>query len=167
VIERLALHGIELERIDESREVEVEMYRLTGAEVAGQPFEGRVRATATPVAERRRETFPPGSVRVPTDQPLGELAVLLLEPASEDSFFQWGFFHEVLSRTEYVEDYVMEPLAEAMLASDPELRAAFLEKLQSDREFRTDPRARLDWFYQQTPYYDDRYLLYPVAREVE
>jgi hypothetical protein len=167
VIERLELHGSEMERIAEPRELEVEMYRLTEAETAEAPFEGRVRATATPVAERRRETFPPGSVRVPTDQPLGELAVLLLEPASEDSFFQWGFFHEVLSRTEYVEEYVMEPLAEAMLASDPELRAAFLEKLRSDRAFRTDPSGRLDWFYQQTPYYDDRYLLYPVGREVE
>jgi hypothetical protein len=167
VIERLELHGIEMERLAEPRELEVEMYRLTGAETAEAPFEGRVRATATPVAERRRERFPPGSVRVPTDQPLGELAVLLLEPASEDSFFQWGFFHEVLSRTEYVEDYVMEPMAERMLEADPDLRQAFLEKLRSDREFRTDPGARLDWFYQRTPYHDDRYLLYPVAREVE
>jgi hypothetical protein len=61
----------------------------------------------------------------------------------------------------------MEPMAERMLEADPDLRQAFLEKLRSDREFRTDPRARLDWFYQQTPYHDDRYLLYPVAREVE
>lgn len=167
VIERLELHGIELERTAGPQELEVEVYRLTEAELAGQPFEGRVRATATPVAERRRVTFPPGSVRVPTDQPLGELAVLLLEPSSPDSFFQWGFFHEVLSRTEYVEGYVMEPMAERMLEEDPELRAAFLEKLASDRDFRSDPRARLQWFYERTPYYDERHLLYPVAREVE
>ena len=49
-------------------------------------------------AERRRERFAPGSARVPTDQPLGDLAVLLLEPASPDSFFQWGFFPECCSR---------------------------------------------------------------------
>lgn len=167
VIERLELHGMEMERIEEPRTVEVEMYRLSDAELADQPFEGHVRATAVPVPERRRETFPPGSVRVPTDQPLGDLAALLLEPAAPDSFFQWGFFHEVLSRTEYVEAYVMEPLAERMLEEDPELREAFLEKLQSDREFRSDPRARLQWFYEKTPYYDERHRLYPVAREVE
>jgi len=167
VIERLELQGIEMERIGEPRELEVEMYRLTEAELGDQPFEGHVRATATPVPERRRETFPPGSVRVPTDQPLGDLAVLLLEPAAPDSFFQWGFFHEVLSRTEYVEAYVMEPMAERMLEEDPALRQAFLEKLQSDRDFRSDPRARLQWFYEKTPYYDERHNLYPVAREVE
>lgn len=167
VIERLELHGIELERTAEVREIEVEMYRLEEAEIAGEPYEGRVRASAEPAAERRRETFPPGSVRVPTDQPLGDLAVLLLEPASPDSFFQWGFFHEVLSRTEYVERYVMEPLAERLLEEDPELREAFLEKLASDPDFRADPRARLHWFYEKTLYFDQRHLLYPVAREVE
>jgi hypothetical protein len=167
VIERLELHGVEMERIAEPRELEVEMYRLTDAELGDQPFEGHVRATAVATPERRRETFPRGSVRVPTDQPLGDLVVLLLEPAAPDSFFQWGFFHEVLSRTEYVEGYVMEPLAERMLEEDPELRQAFLAKLQSDREFRSDPRARLEWFYEKTAYYDERHNLYPVAREVE
>lgn len=165
VIERLEVHGIEVERIDEAREVEVERYRLTGAEVAEEPYEGRVRATATPVVERRRQAFPPGSVRVSTDQPLGDLAVLLLEPAGPDSFFRWGFFHEVLSRTEYVEGYVMEPLAERMLAEDPVLRREFLARLAEDPAFRADARARLQWFYEKTPYYDERYLLYPVARE--
>lgn len=165
VIERLEGHGIEVERIGEAREVEVEMYRLTGAEIGDEPFEGRVRASAEPVVERRREVFPPGSVRVPTDQALGDLAILLLEPAGPDSFFQWGFFHEVLSRTEYVEGYVMEPMAERMLAEDPVLREEYLAKLAEDADFRGDARARLQWFYERTPYYDERYLLYPVARE--
>ncbi|MFW6175893.1 MAG: M14 family metallopeptidase [Acidobacteriota bacterium] len=167
VIGRLEAHGVELEKKNEPTELEVEMYRLTEPELEEMPFEGHVRASATPVAERRREVFPPGSVRVPTDQPLGTLAMLLLEPASPDSFFQWGFFHEVLSRTEYAEGYVLEPLAERMLAEDPELREAFEEKLATDEELRTDPRARLQWFYEKTPYWDDRWRLYPVAREVE
>lgn len=165
VIERLEIHGIEVERIEEAREVEAETYRLAGAEIAEEPFEGRVRATATPVPERRRQLFPPGSVRVSTDQPLGDLAILLLEPAAPDSFFQWGFFHEVLSRTEYVEGYVMEPMAERMLAEDPALREEYLARLAEDAAFRADAQARLRWFYERTPYYDERHLLYPVARE--
>ncbi|MGD2113580.1 MAG: M14 family metallopeptidase [Acidobacteriota bacterium] len=166
VIERLEVHGIRTERIEEPRELEVEMLRLTGPEYAEGPFEGRFRVTATPVAERRTERFPPGSVRVPTDQPLGDLAVLLLEPAAPDSFFQWGFFHEVLERTEYVESYVMEPYAARMLEEDPELRRELVEALAEDEELRGDPRARLRWFYEKTPYWDERWLLYPVAREL-
>ena len=110
-------------------------------------------------------TFPAGSVRVPTDQPLGDLAVLLLEPDSPDSFFQWGFFLEVLQRVEYVEGYVMEPLARRMLERNPALKRAFEKRLAEDADFAADPRARLMWFYERTPYFDERWRVYPVARE--
>ncbi|HEX9733076.1 MAG TPA: M14 family metallopeptidase [Thermoanaerobaculia bacterium] len=165
VIERLALHGVEMEVWSAPREVEVEMYRLEDPKFAAEPFEGRFPVTATPVVERRRETFPAGTVRVATAQPLGDLAVLLLEPESPDSFLQWGFFHEIFQRTEYVEGYVMEPMAERMLAEDPALREAFEQKLKDDEAFAGDPRERLQWFYRRTPYFDDRWGLYPVARE--
>ncbi len=165
VVERLAVHGIEMEVLAEARELDVEMYRLEEPVFAATPFEGRIRVSATPVVEKRRETFPAGSVRVPTDQPLGDLAMLLLEPESPDSFFQWGFFHGVFQRTEYVEGYVMEPMAERMLAEDPALKAEFEKKLADDEEFAGNPRERLQWFYRKTPFFDERWRLYPVARE--
>ncbi|MEE8525785.1 MAG: M14 family metallopeptidase [Thermoanaerobaculia bacterium] len=167
VIDRLALHGIAMERLESAREVEVDMYRLTAAKLASTPYEGRVRAELEqpPQVERRLQRYPPGSVRIPTDQPLGDLAVLLLEPQAQDSFFQWGFFHGIASRTEYVEGYVMEPLAARMLATDPELRTEFEKKLRDEPDFAADPRARLAWFYRRTPFFDDRWQLYPVGRE--
>lgn len=165
VIERLELHGIELERQSTARHLEVEMYRLSDVSFAPAPYEGHLRVTATPVAEKRREHFPAGSVRVATDQPLGDLAVVLLEPKSPDSFFQWGFFLEILQQTEYFEAYVMEPIAERMLAEDPELAAAFDKRLAEDEAFAKDPMARLAWFYVRTPFYDERFNLYPIGRE--
>ncbi len=165
VVERLAAHGIAIERIAEPRELVVEAYRVDGAELAAEPFEGHVRVAAEPVMETRRQRFPAGSVRVSLDQPLGQLAALLLEPASPDSFFQWGFFLEILQRTEYVESYVMAPTAERMLAADPELAAEFERALEADAELAGDPRARLQWFYRRTPWFDERWNLYPVARE--
>jgi len=166
VIERLELQGIEIERISEPRELEVEMYRLGEVGIDPDPFEGRVRVSVLPTIERRREHFPAGSVRISTDQPLGDLAMLLLEPASPDSFFQWGFFLEVLQRTEYFEAYVLEPMARKMLEEDQELAAEFEKRLAEDEEFAADPRARLEFFYRRTPFYDARHNLYPVAREI-
>ena len=130
VIERLALQGLRLERQDAPRTVEVEMLRVREPKLWPQPFEGRVGVSARFLAERRRETFAPGAVRVPTDQPLGDLAMLLLEPAAPDSFFAWGFFHEVLQPTEHVEAYIIEPMAEGMMAEDPQLRAGFEQRLR-------------------------------------
>ena len=91
--------------------------------------------------------------------------MLLLEPSSPDSFFQWGFFHSILSPTEYVEGYIMEPMAERMLAEDPKLAEEFRKKVETDATFRGNPTARLQWLYERTPFYDERARLYPVGRE--
>lgn len=164
IAEKLTLHGIRVERVSAPAERKVVMYRLTEPRFANEPFEGRFPVSVKPVAEPRSESFPAGTIRVPTDQPLGDLAILLLEPASPDSLLQWGFFAPIFSRTEYVEGYVMEPMAEAMLRENPELAREFAEKLK-DPKFRGDSRERLQWFYTKTPFFDERWRLYPVARE--
>ena len=166
VIERLALHGIRMERLSQAREVDVEMDRFTEVTFEPEPFEGRVRVTASSLPEKRRERLAPGSVRVPTDQPLGTLVMLLLEPASPDSFFQTGFFHRALQRAEYAEGYLMEPMAEQMLAENPALRAEFEKALRDDPKFAASREQRLDWFYRRTPYFDERWLLHPIGREL-
>ena len=91
----------------------------------------------------------------------------MLEPECSDSLFQWGYFSEVLQRTEYFEGYVMEPLARAMLDADPELRREFEQKLLGDPEFAGSARARLEWFYGKTPFYDAEHRVYPVVRSVD
>jgi hypothetical protein len=164
-IERLERHGIHFERIEAAREAAVTMYRLEEAKFETEAFEGRVRVSAKPVPQKRTERFAPGSVRVPTDQPLGDLAAILCEPASPDSFFQWGFFNEVLQQTEYIEGYVMEPMADRMLAADPKLTEEFRDKLAKDEAFRASPKERLRWFYTRTPFGDERWKLHPIARE--
>lgn len=165
IIHKLELHGIQFERLKEPRDVKVTMYRLQDMKFEPQPFEGHIHVTATTVNEIRTEHFPAGSIRIPTDQPLADLAVVLLEPASVDSFFQWGFFDSVLTETEYIEGYILGPMADRMLAEDPKLAEEFRNKLATDEAFRSSSKERLRWFYSKTPYVDDRWLLYPVGRE--
>ena len=165
VIARLQVHGIQCERIEQARELPVTMYWLEEAKFETEPFEGHVRVAAKPVAEKRTERFAPGSARVTTDQPLGDLAAILCEPASPDSFFQWGFFNEVLQQTEYIEQYAIEPMAERMMAADPKLAQEFRDQLASNEAFRGSAKERLRWFYSRTPFIDERWKLYPIARE--
>ncbi len=166
IIERLKAHGIEMETMAAPRTVGVSMLRLIDPKLATRANEGHVQTSVETVeVEARDWIFPAGSVRVPTDQPLGDIVVLLLEPQSSESFFAWGMFPEVLSRVEYIEPYAIAPLADRMLAADPALKAEFEAKLAAEPDFAADPHARLAWFYQRTPFYDDRYLLYPVGRE--
>jgi hypothetical protein len=174
IAERLLWHGIAVEKLSQPLTVDVEMYRVPDAKIEVLPdarpgappwFEGHARIDpGTPVVERREITLRPGSFRVRTDQPLGDLVVLLLEPQSLDSFFRWGFFLEVLTRTEYAEEYVMEPLARAMMDADPALAEEFRQALLKDPTLVADPARRLDWFYVRSPYYDQADHLYPIAR---
>jgi hypothetical protein len=164
--ETLALHGIGYERIDARVSVPVERLRLPDATIASDPYEGQVRVDpGVPVLETGSVEFGPGALRVPTAQAGGTLAMLLLEPQSTDSFFQWGMMLEVLQRTEYFESYVLEPMARRMLEQDPQLARAFRERLEQDAEFAADPRARLEFFYERTSYFDSTWKLYPIARE--
>ncbi|WP_454718151.1 M14 family metallopeptidase [Caulobacter segnis] len=167
LIERLKLHGVTLETLTADKNVDVEMIRLVDPKLADRANEGHVQISVDKVTTQARAwTFPKGSVRVPTDQPLGDLVVLLLEPQSSESFFAWGMVPEVLSRVEYIEPYAIAPLAEKMMAADPKLKATFEAKLAAEPQFAADPDARLAWFYERTPFYDDHYLLYPIAREI-
>ncbi len=166
VIALLRLHGIRFDTLAMPRSVALDMVRLTGPEIRPAD-EGHIPLKAAGFGHAQRaETFPAGSVRVPSDQPLGLLAAAMLEPEGTDSLLAWNFFPEILMRTEYIEGYAIAPLAERMLAADPALRRAFEAKLRADPKFARDPDARLAHFYERTPYYDQRFLLYPVGREL-
>ncbi|UXP32592.1 M14 family metallopeptidase [Reichenbachiella agarivorans] len=165
IIQKLKMHGVQVEVITQSQTVEVEQYRIEDYKHAARPFEGKVRVEDVTVSTSRQTiTYSKGSARVTTDQPLGLLVTLLLEPQSPDSFLQWGYFHSIFSRTEYIEKYVMEPLAKQMLASDPALKSQFEEKMKEE-VFANSPDLIYQWFYAQTPYYDQQWKLYPIARE--
>ncbi len=166
VIARLRLHGIEFETLAQPRTLSLDMVRLSDPKLKAAD-EGHIPLAAGGfVHQARQETFPVGSVRVPSAQPLGLLAAAMLEPESPDSLLVWNFFPEILMRTEYIEGYAIAPLAERMLATNPALKREFEARLKADPKFAADPDARLGWFYERTPYYDERFLLYPVGREL-
>ena len=171
IVDRIAMHGIEVEQLTEPLTTVAEVYRIPDAKIAEpsawvpNPFEGHIRIDpGEPVKQVLQITFPAGSFKISTDQPLSDLLVLMLEPQAPDSFLQWGFFLEIFTRTEYAEAYVLEPLAQKMLQHDPDLKARFEQKLAGDEDFAASQYRRLMWFYEQTPFYDQEYLLYPVAR---
>lgn len=165
VINRLEIHGVKMSRISTAKTMELQQLVASKPVVASKSFEGRVGVSATFTPQWRQLELVPGSVRVSTDQPLGALAVALLQPQAPDSFFSWGFFHGMFERTEYFETYAIIPWIEQQLAADPKLKQQFEAAVKADANLQKDGRARLDWFYQRSPFYDETYLKYPVLLE--
>lgn len=162
-IEVLEAHGVKFNRTIQPLTVEVESYRLLEPKWSATPFENRLTASYKPVPITETRTFPINSVVIPLDQEAANVAIHLLEPNSSDSFLYWGFFNSIFEQKEYFSDYIMEKIAAEMLARDANLRKEFEEKLK-DEKFAQSPRARLNFFYERSPYSDKRIGIYPVGR---
>lgn len=164
VIDVLRLHGIKLVRLSKPREFEVESYKLTEPKWATAPFENRITVTCKPILIQEKRTYAAGSVIVSLDQEAANVAIHLLEPAGPDSFVYWGFFNSVFEQKEYGESYILEKLAAEMLAKDPKLQEEFDRRLL-EPTFARSPRARLNFFYEHSPYFlDQKVGIYPVGR---
>jgi hypothetical protein len=165
VIERLQIHGIKLERLKTNKEIEVESYKLTEPKFATNSYEGRVTLQTKPVSITEKRLFVKDSVIVELYQRAAQVAIHLLEPNAPDSLIYWGFFNAIFEQKEYFSDYIMEKIASEMLAKDENLRKEFAEKLK-DEKFAKSPRARLQFFYERSPYSRERIGIYPVGRIV-
>jgi hypothetical protein len=167
IIDRLHWHGVATRTLDEALTIAVDSYRFTDVTFPSEPYEGRhgPRYEVQPIAATR--TFPLGTVVVDLRQPRARLAAHLLEPEGPDSLVAWGLLNAIFERKEYFETYAMEPIARQMYADDPALRAAFEERVAADPDFAANPRARLEFFYARSPYYDAHHNVYPIARVVD
>jgi hypothetical protein len=164
VINILKIHGIKFDTLKKPLTVEVESYKLTQPKWATVSFEGRITVSSKPERIKETRTFPAGSVVIPMAQEAANVAIHLLEPNGPDSFVAWGFFNAVFEQKEYGEGYVIEKLAREMLAKDPNLQKEFDERLK-DPNFAKNPRTRLNFFYERSPYYlNQKVGIYPVGR---
>lgn len=164
ILEVLAAHGIMMRKLSSPLTIEVELYKLTEPKWQERPFEGRHTVRCTTRLFKEQRTLPAGTIVVPTDQRTARIIVNLLEPRGPDSFVSWGFFDAILEQKEYAEDYVLEKLARDMIKENPVLEKEFYAKLASDTVFAKDPHARLNFFYQHSPYWDATLGVDPIAR---
>jgi Zinc carboxypeptidase len=96
IIAALTRHGVLVERLTTSATLDVQSFRITELTAASRPYQGHYmnRVKGEYVDERR--TFPPGTIFVPTAQPLGVLAATLLEPESDDGLLVWNVMDRYL-----------------------------------------------------------------------
>jgi hypothetical protein len=163
VIDRLLAHGITLRELTETVELEVRSWRLTDPRWRSRSYEGHhpVTFTAEPLTELR--TFSAGSILVDMNQPLARVAAHLLEPKGPDSLVGWDYLDSIFERAEYIESYALENLIHEMVADDPDLLRQLEEKKAANPDFAADPWAIRGWFYEKTPYFDQKLGIYPIG----
>ncbi|MFZ5517508.1 MAG: M14 family metallopeptidase [Candidatus Zhuqueibacterota bacterium] len=166
VIDVLKCHGVKISRLTQPVTEEFEGYRFTDVKFRTEPYEGRQLVSYKTHGEKSTRTFPAGTYYVPLGCPESKIIMHMLEPQAPDALVGWGFFNTIFEQREYVEDYMMEPLAQEMLNNNPEIRREFEQRLHADKNFAENPRARLHFFYERSPYWDREKDLYPVVRVI-
>lgn len=163
LIEIMQIHGIRIEQLQKETQLTVEQLTFERYSFAAKPYEGRARVDVSCTSSKKIATFPKGTFIIQTAQRTRRVITHLLEPESPDSFVAWGFFNAFFERKEYAEAYVMEPVAQNMLKASAGLRHEFEERMK-EKAFRDDPAARLDFFYQRSPFFDINERKYPIYR---
>ena len=95
VIENLQRHGLTVEELREDLDLEVEAYKVDRI-TRGRLFQRHDVIDLEASVRKETRRVKAGTALVKTAQPLGNLAVNLLEPQSSDGLVTWNFFDEQL-----------------------------------------------------------------------
>lgn len=164
IADRLMWNGVKVERIDADKTMQVKSYFIENYKDQ-KAYEGHYLHYDVEVSQKdvNLKVYA-GDYIVYTDQTSNNYIMATLEPQHPDSYFAWNFMDGILMQKEHFSAYVFEDLAASLLKKDTGLKAAFESKKRSDSEFSEDAKAQLNWIYQRSPYYEEGYKRYPVAR---
>jgi hypothetical protein len=159
----VAGHNLKAFRLTKSGRLVLETIRVADPVFADSPFQGAVMVNEFSVSRQIEvREVPAGSLWIPADQPDFEVAVQLFEPEAPDSMLRWGDLDTVFERKSYIGLDRLETLATDMLDDDAVRRE--WESALADPTFAADWRARYEWWYRRTPYWDERVGLLPIYR---
>lgn len=97
VVELLKAHGLELQAIEPGSTFEASAWIVESSSTADRPFQGRhEQRVQGSWGSVETVTFDDGGFRLCLHQDLARLAVLLLEPTSDDGLLNWGFWSDWL-----------------------------------------------------------------------
>jgi hypothetical protein len=164
IIAKLKEHGIKTETLQKDSKVKVSSYKFSNIKFRPTPYEGRQTLTFSCDTISEERMYPQGTVIVDMNQRQAKIIAYLLEPQAGSSLLYWGYFNTIFEQKEYAESYVIEEMARKMIEKDPSLRTQLNKKKEEDPQFAKNPQEILNWFYKQTPYWDERINVYPIGK---
>ena len=105
------MHGVLVQQLDEPLETSVNSFTIDSTSVAARPFQNhRERRLFGSWTVPQSRTIPARSYVVFTGQPLGILAMYLLEPESDDGFVDWNVLDPWASSRTYPVVRIVQPI---------------------------------------------------------
>lgn len=96
-IERLRLHGLQVQRVIGDAEIAVERFVIDSYTRSPKPFQNRNEARLAGKHVAAKLSAQQGALYIPANQPLARLAFYLLEPESDDGLVTWNLIEADLA----------------------------------------------------------------------
>ena len=165
VIQNLKNNSIQFTVFEKDTTLNVIEQKIEGYKTMTSAYEGHYPHYNTTITASKKEIhFSKGDIYIPTNQQGVRYIIETLEAEAPDSFFNWNYFDTILKRKEGYSAYVFEDIAEEILKENLDLKEAFQTKIESDKEFASNPRAQLDYIYKNSPYYESAHLTLPIYK---
>lgn len=166
VIERLKVNGVNYTVLQKDTVFHGSYMYVESYESNKKPYEGHFIHSKVNMQEDAKSLIhlKKGDILIPTNQVRKTFIISVLEPETEDSYFNWNFFDSYLQQKEYFSAYVFEDKAAELLKNDPELKQRFEEKKNNDPKFSTDANAQLYFIYKNSPYFEPTVNRLPVMK---
>jgi hypothetical protein len=164
VIERLQWNGVQMERIEADKVVDVRCYHIKSVGSRPGAYEGHMFHDDVELETRSAGLLlRAGDWWIPLAQDQARYAVETLEPQGHDSFFRWGFFNSVLEKKEAFSDYVFEDHALELLRDEPALKEQFDLWKRAHPELLADQEAVLGFIFANCQrYVEPEWRRYPI-----
>lgn len=168
VINKLKLNQVPLEYLSQDQIINVSSYKIISYQSSSTPYEGHhMKRNVKVESIQLKKQFYKGDIKIKTGSRWDYFLASVLEPTGYDSYFAWGFFDSMLNQKEWFSDYVWEDKAYNILQEDPELKKHFEQKKEMDSSFANDNWEQLYYIYQQSTYFEETYMQYPVYKVFE
>ena len=161
VIKLLDINHVSFNRINMDSLTHVQATYITGYKTTDSPYEGHyLHSDVKTRTQNRIINVSKGDYLIPLPQKNMKYALEALTPASNDSYFCWGFFDSFLQQKEWFSSYVFEDIAADILKKDSLLKIDF-EKWKLENPDKSD-YEKLNFIYQRSPNFERTFMRYPV-----
>lgn len=165
VIELLQLNKIEMISLKKDTIIEVEVYKIEDYKTSSKQYEmHHLNSEVKYTTSIKKVNFRKGDWYIPLNQVANRFLIETLELSGEDSYFSWNFFDAILGQKEGYSDYVFEDIAANYLKNNSALQEKLNQKKLTDTTFAKSGRAQLNFVYQNSPWFETAFMVYPVYR---
>lgn len=165
VIERLKANQIEMKKFEKDTSFDVSVQYITHYDCSSKPYEAHHPNYSIQTEKQTMNIkFLKGDYLIPTNQIGSRYLAETLEPKSEDGFFAWNFFDNILHAKEGFSDYVFEDDALKIINENNDLKLKFENWKINNPTKANNSYEVLNFIFKNATYKDVEHNRIPVFR---